>query len=114
MTKHPVSWSRRNARRLSAVVGMDPPPVLRARDADGHGARRPVASADWFDNRLRDGYALEDPLHHLVRVDLLGFRLVGDDDAVAEDVRADGFHVLRGDVAAPLKERVRLGGERQV
>src|SRR5262249_47508750 len=63
---------------------------------------------------LRDGHALEDALHHLVGVDLLGLGLVGDDDAVAQHVGTDRLHVLRRDVAAALEEGVRLGGEGEV
>src|SRR5215470_14800249 len=56
---------------------------------------------------------VEDAADDLVRVDLLRLRLVAHDDAVAEHVGADRLHVLRGHVAAPVQERVRLGGERQ-
>src|SRR5690349_22473914 len=59
-------------------------------------------------------YAVEDAAYDLVGVDLLRLRLVGDDDAVAQHVRPDRLHVLRRHVAAPLQERMRLGGERQV
>src|SRR5262252_644966 len=64
--------------------------------------------------RLRDGHALEDALHDLVGVDLLGLGLVGDDDAVAQHVGTDRLHVLWGDVATPLEEGMRLGSEGQV
>ena len=45
------------------------------------------------------------------RRDLLGLGLVGEDDAVAQHVGADGLHVLGRDVAAVAEERVRARRE---
>ena len=45
--------------------------------------------------------------------DLLGLGLVGEDDAVAQHVEADGLHVLGRDVAAVAQERVRARGQVQ-
>jgi len=61
--------------------------------------------------RLRDGQFVEDFLNDGFAGFLFGFGFVGDGDAVAEDVHADGFDVLRGDVTAPAKESEGLGGE---
>ena len=41
----------------------------------------------------------------------LGF--VGDRNPVAQDVHADAFDILRGDVTAPAQEGIGFGGERQ-
>src|SRR5438552_1647660 len=64
-----------------------------------------AASATAADGRASsgNGYAVEDASHHLVAVDLLRLRLVGDDHAVAEHVGADRLHVLRRHVAAALR-----------
>ena len=56
----------------------------------------------------------EDALHDGLAGQFLGLGLVADDDAVAQHVQADVLHVLRRDVAAPVQEGVRAGGERQV
>ena len=44
---------------------------------------------------------------------LLGLGFVSDGDAVAQDIHADAFDVLRRDVAAAAQEGVGLGGERE-
>ena len=40
---------------------------------------------------------------------LFSLCLVGEEEAVPKNIRSDGLHVLRGDVAPALKEGVRLG-----
>src|SRR5205085_2748055 len=56
---------------------------------------------EFVENFLDDGFAGF----------LFGFGFVGDSDAMAKDVHADGFDVLRSDVAAAFEERVGFGGE---
>ena len=56
---------------------------------------------------------LEDAPDDLLGRDLLGLGLVGEHDAVAEHVGADGLHVLGRDVAAVAQERVRARREVQ-
>src|SRR6185295_11983200 len=58
---------------------------------------------------LRDLDLVEDALDDLLRGELFGLRLVGEGDAVAEDVVADGLHVLRGHEAAVAEQGVSLG-----
>src|SRR3712207_6365708 len=55
-----------------------------------------------------DRQVVEDLLHQGVRAQLLGLRLVGHDQPVAEDVRGHRLHVLRGDVPAAGEEGVPL------
>ena len=50
---------------------------------------------------------LEDPLNDLLGGQVLRLGLVGERDAVAEDVEADRLHVLGGDEAAVAQEGVR-------
>ena len=57
---------------------------------------------------------VEDPLEDGLGVQVLRLRLVGDADAMAQDVVADGLDVLRGDVAAAFEESVGLRGQGQV
>lgn len=61
--------------------------------------------------RLWDGEFVEDLLDDRFAGLFLGFGFVGDGDAVAEDVHADTFDILRGDVAAAFQESVGFGGE---
>src|SRR5262249_19631175 len=56
---------------------------------------------------------VQDPLRHFLGRDLLGLRLVGDQDAVPQHVQRDGLDVLGRDVAAPAQERVGPRGLRQ-
>ena len=58
---------------------------------------------------LRHLYYIHDFLDNVFRSNVFSFRLVGDDNAVAENVERDSLHVLRYDITAPLNEGVRLG-----
>ena len=60
---------------------------------------------------LRDGYMVEYLLDQVVGRVLFRLGFVARDEPMPQHVRPDSFHVLRGDVAAPLQERIRLGAE---
>src|SRR5688572_5632659 len=60
--------------------------------------------------RSGDIDGVEDLLDDVVAGEVLGLGLVGDEEAVTEDVRADGLHVLGRHVGAPFQEGVHLGG----
>src|ERR1043165_725919 len=59
--------------------------------------------------RLRYGQRVEDLLDDVRGGEVFGFRLVGHDNAMAQDVGRDGLDVLRGDVAAAVDKRISLG-----
>src|SRR4029077_18228730 len=63
---------------------------------------------------LRDLDVLEQLAHHRLGGDLLGLGLVGQDDAMAKHVDADGLDVLGGDVAAVAQEGVGARGHVEV
>ncbi len=72
--------------------------------------RSDVSVADGLRSASRMGSGnldvVEDSLQHRFRIQLLGLRLVGEDDAVAQHVEGDRLHVLRGHVAAAAQEGV--------
>src|SRR5882672_2231163 len=57
---------------------------------------------------------VQDPQDDLLRRDVLGLGLVGEQDAMPEHVEGDRLHVLRGRVPSPLHEGVGLGGQGEV
>src|SRR5690606_20048211 len=62
----------------------------------------------------RDVHGFEDAGDEVVRGDLLRLGLVAGDDAVAQDVRADGLHVFRQDVAPAAQVGVGAGAGRKI
>lgn len=67
-----------------------------------------------FEISSGDGEFVEDAGDDLFGVEAFGFGFVGDGDAVAEDFRSDGFHVVGGDVGAAVEEGVGAGCEGEV
>src|SRR6185295_13238741 len=55
--------------------------------------------------RLGDLHPFQHAVHHVLGGDVLRLGLVGEQDAVAQDVVGDLLHVLRHDVAAAAQER---------
>src|ERR1700693_48949 len=72
--------------------------------AGGEGC--PPASRGLYDSRHLE--RVEDALQQLLRRDLLGLSLVGDGDAMAQTVGADGLDVLRRNEAAAFEQRLSL------
>src|ERR1700759_4429484 len=80
-----------------------------------------ILMGGWFDRStinhqpstfpLRHGNVIENGFHDRIGGLPLRLRLVAEDDAVPEDVVADGFDVAGGDVAAALQERPSLRGQ---
>src|SRR5437867_1247271 len=69
-------------------------------------------SPEWRPSRHFDG--VQDPLDDRFRGHLLCFRLVGQKNAVTQDVEGDRFYILGSRVPSPLDESMGLGGEGQV
>src|SRR6059036_3094991 len=68
-------------------------------------------SLQWFG---RYGNAREHTLHHVVRGHILGERLEGEDDAVAQNVEREVLNVLASDVASAAEVGERAAGEDEV
>jgi len=56
---------------------------------------------------------IENPLEQVLGGDLFGLGFISNEQAMAEDVVADGLDVVRSDVAAAVQESMSLGGARQ-
>src|SRR6185312_3274452 len=63
------------------------------------------SSIGWAPARLGNLHPLEHAVHDVLRGHVLRLGLVGEKDAVAQDVVGDLLHVLRHDVAAAAQER---------
>ena len=57
---------------------------------------------------------VQDAPYDMVAGDILRFRFVGRDDAVAQDIGGDLLDIFRGHEAAPLQEGVRPCGRNQI
>ena len=64
-------------------------------------------------HNLGYGHTVKDMFQDAVRGQFFGLGFIGNNDPVAQNVRADGFHILRCDVAAPLEQGIGFGGDGQ-
>src|SRR5438874_2388702 len=66
------------------------------------------------DLSLRHRHGIEDFANNVIGSHCLGFSLVGQDDAVTQNIGADAFHVLGCNVSAALEQRPGFGRHGQI
>ncbi len=92
--------------------------VLAGKDIVDQMAGANMNLADRFElfrseHKLGHGHPVKDVVQNGIRGQFFGLGLIRNNNTVPENIRADGFHILRRDIAAALEQGVGFGGDGQ-